>query len=151
MRIVIGSDHGGAQLKHELVQYVKELYPDVVVSIKGSESPTDPQDYPDVAKQVCIELSTHPEADSFGVLVCGSGIGMSIAANKIDGIRCALVHDGYTAKMARRHNNANVIALGQRVIGSEVAKDALAIFLKESFEGGRHQLRVAALSQLEKH
>ena len=150
MHVVVGSDHGGAQLKHELIEYIKQLYPNVTISSKGSESSTDSQDYPNVARQVCLEVLSLPNEKSFGVLVCGSGIGMSIAANKINGIRCALVHEGYSAKMARRHNDANVIALGQRVTGSGVAKEALAIFLNEEFEGGRHCTRVAILSELEK-
>jgi len=150
MRIVIGCDHGGADLSKEIALLIKSKYPKAEITRKGAESGDDKKDYPSVAKEVCDFLITLPPLGSFGILICGSGIGMSIAANKVNGIRCALVHDAYTAKMARRHNDANVIALGQRVTGSEVAKDAVDIFLKEEFEGGRHELRVSALSQLEK-
>jgi len=81
--------------------------------------------------------------------VCGSGIGVSIAANKVKGIRCALVHDAYTARMSRQHNDANIIALGERVTGVEVAKEAVKIFLETPFEGGRHANRVALIKDIE--
>jgi ribose 5-phosphate isomerase B len=137
-------------MKQDLADFIKATFPEAVVTLRGSDSASDPQDYPNVARDVCLELLALPQTDSFAVLVCGSGIGMSIAANKIEGIRCALIHDGYTAKMSRKHNDANVIALGQRVIGSEVAKDALYLFLTEQFEGGRHKLRLATIKDLEK-
>ena len=99
--------------------------------------------YPDVAKIVCNQVLSK-QAD-FGIVVCGTGIGISIACNKVEGIRCALCHDHYTAKMAREHNNANVLALGGRTTGEEVAKDITDTFLKTEFAGAHHIKRIEKL------
>ena len=142
MRVLIGSDHAGFLMKEELLKFLRSL--DSVSHVEeismSASSPDHSVDYPDVAAELCKRILD--ENDTRGVLVCGTGVGISIAANKFPGIRCALVHDAYTARMARRHNNANVIAFGGRVIGTEVAKDALGIFLHETFEGGRHSKRI---------
>ena len=161
--IFIGSDHGGFELKSEICRFLSSV-PDVtIIEAGGATSPTDACDYPEVAGKVCEAVlakssdlglidetgllfdSNLSKDAALGILVCGSGIGMSIAANKIQNISCALVHDHYTAKMARRHNDANVLALGGRVVGSEVAKDAVLGFLSEVFEGGRHSRRVSSI------
>jgi ribose 5-phosphate isomerase B len=101
-------------------------------------------DYPDFAHAVC-EAVADKRAD-YGILVCGTGIGMSIAANRNPAIRCALVHDVTTARLTRAHNDANVLALGARIIGEEVALDVLKAFLETNFEGGRHERRLAKLT-----
>ena len=144
MKIFLGSDHGGVQLKKELFQYLEENFSEFELCDfnNASESAID---YPIVAMQMCDMII----GEDIGVLICGSGIGISMAANKVKGIRCALIHDAYSAKMAKRHNNANVLAFGQRAIGSEVAKDALGCFLKERFESGRHCRRVDLLSDMD--
>ena len=103
-------------------------------------------DYPDISADVCQTLLSAPEdANALGILVCGTGIGISIAANKVRGIRCALCHDHYSALMCRKHNNANVIALGGRTTGEEVAKEIVETFLQTAFEGGRHAERVGKI------
>jgi len=104
-------------------------------------------DYPDIAKVVCENVLAREH--SLGILCCGTGIGMSIAANKIDGIRAALCAECYSAKMARIHNDANVLCLGARVIGVELAREVAAAFLSVSFEGGRHARRVEKITLLE--
>jgi len=103
-------------------------------------------DYPDIAKMVGVEVLKYK--GSLGILVCGTGIGISIAANKMEDIRCALCHDIQTAKMARQHNNANIIALGGRILNKEKAKEILLAFIKEEFEGGRHQERLNKIKHM---
>ena len=139
--IVIASDHAGVELKALLSQDmekagfgVEDLGPMTAQSV----------DYPDFAKKLCDWIVAHP--GSKGVLICGSGIGMSMAANRFAGIRAALCHNGLEASLTRRHNDANVLCLGARLIGQDVARDALTIFLTTEFEGGRHAGRVAKLS-----
>jgi ribose 5-phosphate isomerase B len=145
MRIVIGGDHGGLPLKVVVRDYLAELGHEIVdVGAHTEES----VDYPDFAKLVA-EMVAGGEAER-GVVVCGTGIGVSIAANKIPGVRAALCTDGYMARMARAHNDANVLALGGRVIGSELAKDIVDAFLKTAYEGGRHQRRLDKIKALEK-
>ena len=140
MRIFIGADHGGAELKRTLVDHLQQTRPDVEVREFGAGDATQACDYPDVAREVCQAVVG--SQGSLGVVVCGTGIGISIAANKVPGVRCALVHDAFTARMAKEHNDANVLALGGRVTGAEVAKDALSVFLNAAFLGGRHKTRV---------
>ncbi|KAL7716493.1 Ribose-5-phosphate isomerase B [Entamoeba marina] len=104
-------------------------------------------DYPDFAEKVAKEVVA---TGLKGILVCGSGIGISIAANKVNGVRCALCHDHYTAQMCRKHNDANIIAFGARVIGSDVAIDMVDVFLSTNFDGAQHTARVAKIHELEK-
>lgn len=139
--IAIASDHGGFELKTVLKDELAAR--GVAVVDLGTDGP-DSVDYPDFAAAVAKALRDK-RADA-GILVCGTGIGISIAANRYPDIRAALVHDAFTARMARRHNDANVLVMGGRTIGSEVAKDCLAVFLDTEFEGGRHARRVAKLS-----
>ena len=144
MTIVVGSDHAGFHLKEHLKSLLQKWGHDVVDV--GTHT-TDSTDYPDygvaVGKKV-IELGS----EARGVAVCGSGIGISMAANKVTGVRAALVSDSTGARLSRLHNDANVLCLGERLIGPTVAEDALKAFLETGFEGGRHEKRVDKLNAL---
>jgi ribose 5-phosphate isomerase B len=143
-KLAIASDHGGFQLKEEIKTYLTELgieYKDLGVNELVSV------DYPDVAWDVAKRVAQGEFQRA--ILICGTGIGMCIVANKVKGIRAALCHDVFSAKMAREHNDANVLALGGRVIGSELAKVIVETWLTGEFTGGRHQRRVERISQLE--
>ncbi len=141
--LALGADHGGVALKNRLAAALVEAGHEVRdYGTDGSAS----VDYPDFAQAVCAAVE-EKRAD-FGILVCGTGIGMSIAANRHRGIRCGLVHDVTTARLTRAHNDANVLALGARIIGEEVALDILRAFLGTEFEGGRHERRLAKLNQI---
>ncbi|MDU2218784.1 ribose 5-phosphate isomerase B [Finegoldia magna] len=145
MKIAIAADHGGFELKDSMVEYIKSLGNEVVDL--GTNS-ADSVDYPDYAKKVCEEIQKGNS--DLGILICGTGIGMSLAANKFEGIRAACVSDVYSAKMSRNHNNANVLCIGARVIGDEVAKLIIKTFLENEFEAGRHQRRVDKIMAFEK-
>lgn len=137
LRIAIGADHGGYEYKEQIVSHLKEKgYECVDV---GTYS-TDSCDYPVIARAVTTKITTG-EADR-GILICGTGIGMSIVANKVKGIRAALCGDTFSARASRAHNNSNVLCLGERVIGINLAMDIVDIWLESKFEGGRHQRRV---------
>ena len=144
MRVYIGSDHAGFAVK----DFVKELLEKRGYEVEdlGTYS-SERVDYPDYAKKVAQAVAK--DSDSFGVLICGTGIGMSIAANKIKGIRAAEVHDYYTAQMARAHNDANVLCFGERVVGKGVIESIIEAWCTTSFEGGRHEQRVAKIMALE--
>lgn len=146
MKIAIGADHGGYRLKDELVPIIEALgheIEDVGCSCEQSV------DYPDYALPVC-EMVTSGKADR-GILICGTGIGMSIAANKYPGIRCALVHDIFSAKATREHNDTNVLAMGERVIGPGVAEEIVKVWLGTPFSNAdRHVGRVNKVMELEK-
>jgi ribose 5-phosphate isomerase B len=138
--IAIAADHGGLEMKSVLFDMLVNNGYDV---LDLGTSKTESVDYPDYAYELSRVLI---EEKAFrGVLICGSGIGISIAANRFPQIRAALVHDALGAKLCRKHNNANVIAFGGRVLGIETARDCLNIFLNTDFEGGRHDRRVAKL------
>jgi len=139
--IAIGSDHAGVELKAQVKQALESA--GHRVEDFGTHGP-ESVDYPDFANKVAGAVISGQA--SFGVLICGTGIGISIAANRHAAIRCALVHDTTGARLTRQHNDANVIALGARLIGPEVALDAVRIFLATPYEGGRHERRVAKLS-----
>lgn len=140
--VAFASDHGGVEMKDLLkAQLEKDGYAVLDLGTNGTES----VDYPDYAKAMADALASG--AAQRGVLVCGTGIGISIAANRHAHVRAALVHDAFGARMCRQHNDANVIVFGGRTVGSEVAKDCLAIFLATEFEGGRHARRVAMLGE----
>lgn len=145
MKIALGSDHGGIELKEEIINYLKnEGY-----EIKDFGTRTkDSCDYPDYAVPVA-EAVASKEFD-FGILVCGTGIGIGIAANKVPGIRAALCSDTFSAHATREHNNANILTLGQRVVGPGLALDIVKTFLNTKFEGGRHQTRIDKISDVEK-
>lgn len=139
--IAIASDHGGYDLKCQLVAHLQAC--GVAVLDLGTDSGTASVDYPDFADKLVAVLAAG-KAER-GILICGTGIGISIAANRHQDIRCALVHDATTASLCREHNDANVLALGGRIIGPEVAKDCVDIFLATAFAGGRHSGRLAKL------
>lgn len=141
MKIAIGCDHGGYELKEQIVSYLQENGHEVINC--GCDS-LDSVDYPDFAEKVCFEVRS--EVCDGGILICGTGIGMSIAANRYRDIRAALCHEAFTARMSREHNNANVLCIGARVIGSEVALDIVRVWVNTEFAGGRHQLRLDKLS-----
>jgi ribose 5-phosphate isomerase B len=145
MRIVIANDHGAVALKKELASWLKEQGHEVVNLGVDVE---DRVDYPDMALAACAEFKKG--GYDFGVLLCGTGIGISIAANKIDGIRCALVWDRFTATMAREHNDANFLAMGGRVEYPQPPTEILAAFMGSKFQGGRHADRVAKISEMER-
>lgn len=143
--IAIGSDHGGFELKNHIINYLKEKNIDIKDFGCFDENSVD---YPDIAEAVCDSIN-NGESEC-GILVCGTGIGISIAANKIDGIRAAHCHDVYSAEMTKRHNNANVICMGGRVVGRELAFKIVDAWLGAEFEGGRHQNRIDKIHALEK-
>ncbi len=138
--IAIGCDHGGFNLKNAIMKKLEEMgydYKDF-----GTYS-TDSCDYPDIAKEVCKAI-TSGQCDK-GILVCGTGIGMSMAANKVKGIRAAHVTDTFSARMTKEHNDANVICLGERITGIEIALEIVEAYLNATFQGGRHANRVAKI------
>ena len=144
-RIFIGADSAGFPLKEKLIPHLTELGYEVIDC--GTDS-TASCHYPDFAAAVCKNVQGDLEG-SFGILVCGTGIGMSMCANKYDGIRAALCSDTYSARMTRAHNDANVICMGARVIGECLAIDILDAFLGAEFEGGRHKVRVDMMTEIE--
>ena len=144
MKWYAGADHAGLPLKRALVEMLRSLG-DEVVDLGTNDAAS--VDYPEYGAAVGRHVAA--ERNTLGLVVCGSGIGISIAANKIAGIRCALVHDAFTGAMARIHNDANVIAVGARVVGQGVAESALSAFRSSEFEGGRHTRRVDMIRTLE--
>ncbi len=144
MKIVIGCDHGGFEHKNAIAEHLREKGHTVtdcgIYELKSV-------DYPVIAKKVCDEI-TEGRAER-GILVCGTGIGMSLAANKVKGIRAAAVSEHFSAKYTRLHNNSNIICLGGRVIGIGTALELVDLFIETEFEGGRHETRVNMISELE--
>jgi len=139
--IAIGCDHAGYELKQAFIEYfTQQGFEFIDLGCDGS-----PCDYPVIAKAVCAEI-TNGNAQK-GILICGTGIGMSIAANKIKGIRAALCADSFSAKFTRLHNDANVCCIGARTLGSGLAQELAEIFLNTDYEGGRHARRVAMLEE----
>jgi len=145
VRVSAGSDHAGFELKGLLIEHLAFLG-HAVVDL-GTHSP-EPVDYPDFGAAVGQSV-TSGDTD-LGVCVCGTGMGIAIAANKVHGVRAAAVHDVTSARLAREHNNANVICFGARLLGTEVATDALEMFLRSEFGGGRHLRRIEKIAALEK-
>ena len=137
LKVAIGSDHGGYQYKEKIIDYMTAR--NIPYIDLGTHTP-ESCDYPDIARAVCERVISGKS--NRVILVCGTGIGMSIAANKVRGIRAALCGDTYSARVSRAHNNANVLCLGQRVIGEYLALDIVDVWLKSGFEGGRHKRRV---------
>lgn len=137
MKIAIGSDHGGYKLKEEIKKHLRSKrlsFKDFGAFSEGSV------DYPDFGKMVAKAVAS--KKFKFGILVCGTGIGMSMVANKVAGIRAALCHSVYTAKMSRAHNDANILAMGERVLKRRTALKIVDTFLRTPFEGGRHLRRI---------
>ncbi|CAN5904632.1 ribose 5-phosphate isomerase B [soil metagenome] len=143
MKWYAGSDHAGLPMKQLLVEHLRKLGDEVVDLGTHTDASVD---YPEYGAAVGAKVTAEP--GTLGLAVCGSGIGISIAANRIHGVRCALVHDTFTAEMARKHNDANVVAVGGRVLGQGVAEAAVEAFRATKFEGGRHQRRVDQLNAL---
>lgn len=144
MKIAISSDHGGNNLRREIIQ----LLEDKGIEYEDFGPKTDESvDYPDYASPVSEGVASG-KFDR-GILVCGTGIGMSIAANKVKGIRCALVHDVFSAKATREHNDTNVLAMGERVIGAGLALEIVNVWIDTAFEGGRHARRIEKVQALE--
>ena len=144
-KIVIGCDHGGFELKNEIIAHLEKR--GIEVTDVGTYS-TASSNYPDYARAVCRKI----QSGEFerGILVCGTGIGISIAANKHNGIRAACCSDTFSARMTRMHNDANVLCMGGRVVGPGLACDMVDLFVDTEFEGGRHQARVDMLADIEK-
>lgn len=140
LRLALASDHGGLTLKQQLILALRDS--DLEVIDLGPTT-ADSIDYPIKARELCQSILAK-EAE-FGILICGTGIGMSIAANRVNGIRAALCTDPYMARMAREHNDANVLVLGGRVLGPALAEDIVKVFLDSTFAGGRHGRRIAML------
>ncbi|MEI8355017.1 MAG: ribose 5-phosphate isomerase B [Deltaproteobacteria bacterium] len=143
--IALASDHGGYELKRSIIELFAER--GILVEDQGTDS-GDSVDYPDFGKKVARMVS-NGEAEK-GILVCGTGIGMSIVANKFPGVRAALVVDNQMARLAKEHNNANILVLGGRTLDRETAKGMVAVWLDATFEGGRHQGRLDKIAELEK-
>lgn len=144
MKIAIGNDHAAVDLKNEIMAYVKEL------GHEAENYGTDTKEscnYPEYGEKVAKAVA-EGRADC-GILICGTGVGISIAANKVKGIRAAVCSDATTARLVREHNHANILAFGARIVGSELAKDIVKAYLKAEFLGGRHAERVAMISKME--
>lgn len=145
MKIFIANDHGATELKFVLLEFLKKEGYDVEnLGVDDSTS----VDYPEIAKKLANKVLEND--GSIGIVMCGTGIGISIVANKVRGIRAALCTNEYMAEMAKKHNNANVLAMGGRVVGPELAKNIAKRFLETSFEGGRHKRRVDKIENIEK-
>ena len=144
MKVVVASDHAGFQLKHVAIEHLIERGLEVVDLGPEEASRCD---YPDYAERVCQSIQEGEV--SWGILVCGTGIGMSMTANKFQGIRAAVVTDAFCASATRHHNDANVLCLGERVVGIGLAKNILDAWCEASFEGGRHQKRLDKLHSME--
>ncbi len=145
MKIALACDHGGLNLKNAVIEYLKENGYDFVDY--GTNS-TDSCDYPDFALPAA-EAVAEKKCDR-GIIICSTGIGVSIVANKVPGVRCAHCHDSYCAEFTRRHNDANVLAMGEKVVGTGYALKIVETFLNTQFEGGRHQRRVDKITEIEK-
>ncbi|MDX1809070.1 MAG: ribose 5-phosphate isomerase B [Sulfurospirillaceae bacterium] len=137
MKFFIATDHAGIDIKPDIIQMLKDMGHEIVDLGPDTK---DRVDYPDFAHKLCLEVLANE--NTYGILICGTGIGMSLSANKHVGIRAALCHDAYTASMARAHNNANVLCFGQRVVGLGVAESILKAWCDTKFEGGRHSQRI---------
>jgi len=144
VKIAIGSDHVGLELKKEIIDYLVEK--GIEVKDFGTDSP-ERCDYPVYGYKVAMAVSSG-EFDK-GILICGTGVGMSLAANKIKGIRCVVCSEPYSALLSRKHNDTNILAMGARVVGAELAKMIVDCWINAEYEGGRHQKRVEMIAQIE--
>ena len=145
MKIALGSDHGGIELKRVIIKHLENKG----IEMKDFGTYTEEScDYPDFALKVAEEVAA--KNYDFGILICGTGIGISISANKVPGIRAALCHDTFSAHATREHNDANILAMGGRIVGPGLALDIVDAFLNAKFEGGRHERRVNKITEIEK-
>lgn len=147
MKVVIGSDHGGFELKKELVKLVCELGHEVVDF--GTHS-AEPVDYPDIACLVATAVAREPGGSTVGIMIDGAGTGSAITANKVPGVRAAACYDTFTARNSREHNHANLLTLGSRNTGVEIAREIVKVWLGSSFAGSRHQRRIEKMLQVER-
>lgn len=145
MKIGIGNDHSGVEYKNIISDYIKDKYGYEVVNF-GTDS-TESCNYPEIGERVAAAVAKG-EVDQ-GIVICGTGVGISIAANKVKGIRCGVCSDPLTARLVKQHNNANMISFGARIIGIELAKEIVDSWLQAEFQGGRHQTRIDMLSDIE--
>ena len=144
MRLGIGNDHSALELKAEIIEFLKEKGHEVVDFGTDSSESCDYPKYGEAVGRAVVEK----EVDC-GILICGTGLGISLAANKVKGVRAAVCSEPFTAKMSRAHNNCNVLAFGARVVGAELAKMIVDVWLNTEFEGGRHQRRVDMIMEIE--
>lgn len=144
MKIAIGSDHVGIEMKPQIIDFLVELGHEVKDFGPYSSERTD---YPKYGKQVAEEVSSHNY--DVGILICGTGVGISISANKVKGIRAVVCSEPYSAKLSKMHNNTNILAFGSRVIGIELAKMIVSEWLSAEFEGGRHTKRIEMIKGIE--
>ncbi len=144
MKIAIGNDHTAVELKNEIAEYVRGMGHEVTNF--GTDT-NDSVNYPEYGEKVGRAVASG-EFDC-GILICGTGVGISIAANKVNGVRAAVCSDVTTAHLVKEHNNANIIAFGARIVGKELAKDIVKAYLEAEFMGGRHAVRVAMFSEIE--
>ncbi len=144
MKIVIGNDHAAVDMKWNIKEYIESMGYEVI-NVGTNENKSC--DYPDIAVMACEKI-IKKEAD-LGILICGTGVGMSLASNKIRGIRACVCSETYSARLCRVHNNANVLCFGERVIGIETAKELVTAFLNAKFEGGKHEVRVNKIMSIE--
>lgn len=144
MKVILSADHAGVTIRNEVKSLLDEL--GIEYEDTGCEG-TSSVDYPDFALPAA-ERVANGEFDK-GILICGTGIGMSIAANKVKGIRCALIHDVYSAKLTRQHNDSNILAMGERVIGPGLAREIAKTWLTTEFEGDRHERRIDKITSYE--
>ena len=144
MKLVIGNDHVALEMKYEIMAYLQEKGYEVLNI--GTDSP-DRFDYP-VSGYRAAKMVASEEADG-GILICGTGVGISLSANKVRGIRCCVCSEPYSARLSKQHNNTNMIAFGARVVGIELAKMIVDAWLEAEFEGGRHQRRIDMIREIE--
>ena len=144
MKVAIGNDHAATGLKLEVMEYVKELGHEV---INFGTDTNESCNYPEYGEKVGQAVASG-EADC-GILICGTGVGISIAANKVNGVRAGVCSDATTARLIKEHNNANILAFGARIVGSELAKDMVKAYLEAEFLGGRHQMRIDMFADIE--
>lgn len=144
MKVILTADHAGVTIRKEIISLLEEL--NIEYEDAGCKDATS-VDYPDYALPAAKRIA-NGEFDR-GIFICGTGIGMSISANKVKGIRCALVHDVYSAKLTRQHNDSNVLAMGERVIGPGLAREIAKVWLETEFDGGRHERRVEKITKYE--
>ena len=146
MRFYVGSDHAAIELRKHMAAYARERGHEVLAEI-GPASEAEKADYPDIAVQVCRKIAGDTDGAS-GLLLCGTGQGMAMSANRLRGIRAAVCAEPYAARMARAHNDANVLCMGGRVVGPGLAAEIFDAFCQTEFEGGRHERRVAKINSI---
>ena len=154
--IIIASDHGGFQLKQNIIKFLEKEHTSYTITNVGVYN-EDSMDYPDICQDLIYRYNLSnlynsrvekKQIEGFCIVICGTGIGVSISCNKYKNIRCALCHNEYTAEMAKKHNNANVIAMGGRILNIETAINIINTFINTQYEGGRHQRRLDKISKL---